>query len=270
MISVIMSVYNAEKYLSESIESILKQTFRDFEFICIDDGSTDSSLEILKKYREIDPRIVLVSRENRGLIYSLNEGLSIAKYNYIARMDADDISHPTRFEKQFKHIVANKNIAVLGCRYNYIDEKGIVKSVRKVPKKNYFIKGLMIFGSPFAHPGVLINRGLLKEELYYSHDFPCAEDYELWTRLYDTNFTLENLDEILLDYRILPNSVSRSKREIQISSQNKAKILNILKVDSCFKFENKMSFLFFLKNQKRIRYVPFQILYYLLKGSKRW
>ncbi|EGR0539792.1 glycosyltransferase family 2 protein, partial [Vibrio cholerae] len=124
MISVIMSVYNAEKYLSESIESILKQTFRDFEFICIDDGSTDSSLEILKKYRDLDPRIILVSRDNKGLIYSLNEGLSLARYNYIARMDADDIAREDRLEKQYRYLSNKKNVSVVGSYFNVVNEDG--------------------------------------------------------------------------------------------------------------------------------------------------
>ncbi|HIP11775.1 MAG TPA: glycosyltransferase family 2 protein, partial [Arcobacter sp.] len=100
MVSVLLSVYNGEKYLDEAIESILNQTYQDFEFIIINDGSTDKSLEIIEKYKKEDNRIVVISRENKGLIYSLNEGISQAKGKYIARMDADDISLATRFEEQ--------------------------------------------------------------------------------------------------------------------------------------------------------------------------
>ena len=103
-----MSVYNGEKYLAEAIKSILNQTYKNFEFIIVNDGSKDNSVEIIKNYMKKDNRIVLIDRENKGLPYSLNEGISIAKGQYIARMDADDISLSNRFEKQIKYMEENK------------------------------------------------------------------------------------------------------------------------------------------------------------------
>lgn len=119
VISVVMSVYNAEKYLDEALQSILNQNF---EFIIINDGSTDKSLEIIEKYKYQDTRIVLISRENRGLIASLNEGIELAKGKYIARMDADDISLPNRFEEQLKIMENDKEIVVCGSWINVFGE----------------------------------------------------------------------------------------------------------------------------------------------------
>ncbi|EGR2312003.1 glycosyltransferase, partial [Vibrio cholerae] len=244
MISVIMSVYNAEKYLSESIESILKQTFRDFEFICIDDGSTDSSLEILKKYRDLDPRIILVSRDNKGLIYSLNEGLSLARYNYIARMDADDIAREDRLEKQYRYLSNKKNVSVVGSYFNVVNEDGTFVKLRKLPKSNFILKPFCIFGSPFAHPAVMLNRSIILDGLYYDERYPSAEDYELWLRLSFGKTKFANIPEPLLNYRILNTSISRSRKEEQEESMfNAIKIhffMNRLNNDDfCFLFGNR-------------------------------
>lgn len=122
LISVILPVYNGEKYLKEAIESILNQTYTNFEFIIIDDGSKDSSLEIIKEYEKEDERIVAVSRENKGLIATLNEGIEKAKGKYIARMDQDDISLPNRFEEQLKIMENDKEIVVCGSWINVFGE----------------------------------------------------------------------------------------------------------------------------------------------------
>jgi len=115
-VSIVMSVYNAQKYLDEAIESILNQTYSNFEFIIINDGSTDKSLEIIENYAKKDSRIIVINRENKGLIYSLNEGIRKANGKYIARMDADDISLPQRLEKQVEFMEKNKNIGICGTQ----------------------------------------------------------------------------------------------------------------------------------------------------------
>ncbi|MDD4353774.1 MAG: glycosyltransferase family A protein, partial [Candidatus Nanoarchaeia archaeon] len=124
-ISVIMSAYNTERYIAEAIESILNQTFKDFEFIIIDDGSTDDSLKIIKRYVKKDRRIKLIhNKKNIGLTKSLNKGLKIAKGQYIARMDADDISLPQRFQIQYDFLEKNKDIFLIGTTAFLIDDKG--------------------------------------------------------------------------------------------------------------------------------------------------
>src|SRR5947207_1274318 len=117
-----MSVYNGENYLAEAIDSILNQTFKDFEFIVIDDGSSDTSLKIIKKYT--DPRIKLISRKNKGLVASLNEGLAKAKGDYIARQDADDVSLPQRLKKEVEYLDAHPKVALVGSNYKHLDAKG--------------------------------------------------------------------------------------------------------------------------------------------------
>ncbi|HIP25042.1 MAG TPA: glycosyltransferase family 2 protein, partial [Archaeoglobus profundus] len=205
LISIVMSVYNGEKYLVESMESILDQTYRNFEFIIIDDGSTDSSLQIIQSYREKDNRIILISRENKGLPYSLNEGIRLSKGKYIARMDADDISLPRRLEEQIIFMEKNRDIGICGCSILDLDtnSKWILTSYDKR------LKVELLFLSAFAHPSVMIDRKMMIENnLFYNETFFQSQDFELWTRMAEhTKFA--NLKTPLLRYRILEDSISR-------------------------------------------------------------
>lgn len=119
-VSVVMPVYNSEKYLKESIESILNQSYSDLEFIIINDGSTDNSFKIIKEYAKLDKRINVISRENKGIVYSLNEAIRLAKGEYIARMDADDISAPKRIEKQISFLKSHRDIDILGTQVKVV------------------------------------------------------------------------------------------------------------------------------------------------------
>jgi glycosyltransferase involved in cell wall biosynthesis len=206
LISVILSVYNGEKYLAEAIDSILNQTYKNFEFIIINDGSTDRSLEIVKSYS--DERMVLISRENRGLVESLNEGIEKAKGRYIARMDADDISLETRFEEQMTFMEADKGIGVCGTAIIGFGE-GMKEHVSTYEIHNSRLQTELLFSSVFAHPTVMIRREiLLKHELKYEKESLHAEDFALWVRL--AQYTkLANLKKPLLKYRILQDSITR-------------------------------------------------------------
>ena len=208
LVSVVMSVYNGEKYLLEAIESILIQTYKNFEFIIINDGSTDKSLEIIQHYQKQDNRIIVISRENRGLIASLNEGIKKAKGKYIVRMDADDISLPTRFEEQVKFMEDNPDIGISGSAVIVFGEN-IKTFIWKVLKKNEVIKSELLFSSTFAHPSVIMNKKMiLKYNLFYDNNFLHAEDFELWTRMAKIT-KMANISEPLLKYRIVENSISR-------------------------------------------------------------
>lgn len=209
LITVVMSVYNSEKYLDEAIQSILNQTFNDFEFIIINDGSTDNSLNIIKKYIRLDKRIVLISRENKGLIASLNEGIQQSKGKYIARMDADDISMPTRFEDQVEFMENNTHIGVCGTAVIGFGD-GIKKSIWKLSSNDSTLKTELLFSSIFAHPSIFLRKELItKYSLYYNHKFLHAEDYELWSRM--ANHTqFYNLKKPLIKYRISKNSATRN------------------------------------------------------------
>jgi glycosyltransferase involved in cell wall biosynthesis len=183
-ISVVMPVYNGEQFLAESIESILNQTYPDFEFIIIDDGSTDRSLQIIERYAANDKRVRLISRTNRGLVATLNEGITKSQGLYIARQDADDISLPERFEKQIEFLNTHPDIEFLGTDYFFMDEKGGVSRKTDILTRSNDIKLAEIFSNQFGHGTVMISTALIKKHrLFYDADYKHAEDYELWTRI---------------------------------------------------------------------------------------
>lgn len=212
MISVVMSVYNAEKYLDEAIQSILNQTYKDFEFIIINDGSTDKSLEIIEKYKNHDERIVLISRENKGLIASLNEGIEKAQGKYLARMDADDISLPKRFERQIE-LLEKDNIDICGCHFFIVDSRSKYKSAKVISTDCVFNTIVLSRSVPFAHASVmfkkefLINNGLKYGQTKYIH----AEDYALWITFSNKNAKISNVDDFLFKYRDSDGTMSKNK-----------------------------------------------------------
>ena len=208
VVSVVMSVYNAEKYLDVAIRSILEQTYNNFEFIIINDGSNDRSLEIIKKYKNEDDRIVLISRENRGLISSLNEGIAKARGEYIARMDADDISLPFRIEKQLQVMEHEKDIVVCGSWINIFGEN-INEKVARYFEYDKQIKANLLVSCCFAHPSVMIRKdAFTNNNILYDERFKNAEDYYLWTQLAKVG-KFYNIPEILLKYRFLETSITR-------------------------------------------------------------
>ena len=230
-----MSVYNAEDFLDESIQSILDQTFKDFEFIIINDGSTDASLQIIEKYKDRDKRISLISRENRGLIKSLNEGLSMAQGRYIARMDADDISLPLRLEKQFYFMEDNPDIGISGTWIETFTS-AVPNKIGRYSLGDKMIKAELLFSSPFAHPSVIMRRKFLLEySLSYNTLYQDAEDYGLWSQCAKVT-RLANIPYVLLRYRVLPESITRkadednAKRE-DILKRIYSQILNSLGVN---------------------------------------
>jgi len=223
-ISVVMSVYNGEKYLDEAIQSILNQTYKNFEFIIINDGSTDKSLEIIKKYINQDKRIILINRENKGLIASLNEGIAKARGTYIARMDADDISLPNRFEEQVKFMEKNLDVGVCGS-WVVVFGKNRKDRLWKTSLKDDELKTNLLFSVPFAHPSVIIRTDLLfNNNIRYNSEFIHAEDYNLWVDL--SNYTkFANIQKVLLKYRYLGKSITRTQDKIEFYDKR----INILK-----------------------------------------
>lgn len=210
LISVVLPVYNGEKYLAEAIESILNQTYKNFEFIIVDDGSKDNSLEIIKKYEKQDNRIVVISRENRGLIATLNEGIEKSNGKFIARMDQDDISIKKRIELQHKFLLAN-DLDICGGDFITIDENDKIKRKNIVPKTDIEILLTMASNVPFAHPSVMIRKEFLtNQKLRYGLcGYKNAEDLDLWHLMYANDAKFGNLDYCVLKYRILSTSMSR-------------------------------------------------------------
>jgi glycosyltransferase involved in cell wall biosynthesis len=178
-VTVLMSVYNGAKYLRYSIETILTQTFSDFEFIIVDDGSIDQSLDIAKSYRDNRIRI-LRNRTNLGLTRSLNKGLNIAKGQYVARMDADDISEPERLEKQVQFLTANPRYVLVGSRFLVIDADDRVINQMQPACDHETLMTYFIMGNPIAHGSAMFRNCF---GLRYNPDIPFAQDYDLWTRI---------------------------------------------------------------------------------------
>lgn len=205
-ISVIMPVYNCESYIRESVESILGQSFTDFEFIIIDDASTDRTVEIIKEYD--NSRIKLIIKPtNTGYTDSLNMAIKLAKGRYIARMDGDDVSLAHRLAVQYNFLENNKDVLVVGSHYKIIGTDNIVRS----PVSYEEVKITAIMHVPVAHPTVLIRMEVFsKLGYFYNKEYEPAEDYDLWCRILE-NGKIENLDEVLLEYRHHDQQESRIK-----------------------------------------------------------
>lgn len=201
-ISVVMSVYNAEKYLRSAIDSILKQTYGDFELILINDCSKDSSAEIIKEYQQQDERVVVLeNEENMGLTKSLNRGLSIAKGEYIARMDADDICALDRFEKQNKFLDEHPDYSFVSCIARYIDENGNPEQMRLFPETNEEIYKMMPKVDAVMHPGVMFRKKDIEKIGNYCEDFRVVQDYDLWFRGMAAGYKFYNIQEPLVFFR---------------------------------------------------------------------
>jgi glycosyltransferase involved in cell wall biosynthesis len=200
-VTVLMPVYNGEKYLREAIDSILNQTFTDFEFLIIDDGSTDDSLKIIEFYSNKDSRIkTVINDQNKGIVFSLNRGIKLTKSKYIARMDADDIAFPDRFNKQVEFLENHNKISILGTNMLIIDQDLKILSKTCVPTHSEVITWNLLFLNVIAHPTVMIRNTFFQEIGNYSFSFPHVEDYELWLRAKD-KYQFANLSEPLLYYR---------------------------------------------------------------------
>jgi hypothetical protein len=224
-INVVMSVYNGEKYLREAVDSILAQTFRDFEFIIIDDGSTDGTPAILESYD--DSRIGLVhNQENIGLTRSLNKGLALAQGKYVARMDADDVAMPHRFEKQVAFLEKYPGIGILGSSCQMIDTNGREQGLYQVPTSDLQIRWTSLLANPFWHPTVMMRRDvLIQNGLSYDEAFRTTQDYDLWMRM--LKYTRgANLGEPLIRYRLY-QGITSTHRETQLENHDRIALRTI-------------------------------------------
>lgn len=205
-----MSVYNGGRYLGDSVASILKQTYKKFEVIIINDGSTDESLDILNEYLRKDNRIAIINQQNLGLSNSLNRGIELSRGDLIARMDADDISNPTRLEEQFNFMNNNPEVAVAGTAFELFGENTKSKIIT-MPVTNESIRRNLAFRFCLCHPTVMFRRKTIVDAEGYQETGPW-EDLELWLRL-SRNKTLQfaNLEKPLLKYRIHPNQTKGSR-----------------------------------------------------------
>lgn len=239
-ISVILPVYNSELYIKETLDSVLEQTYSDFELIIIDDCSTDATVSIIKNFS--DNRIKLHEKEkNSGYTNSLNFGFSIAQGEYIARIDGDDICMPERFAKQVHFLEKNPSIILCGTAIKFI---GSSSGNLFYPQTHEEIKiSLFSFSPTFAHPTIMGKKAIF-EKHNYNKNYEPAEDYELWTRLVAQG-KVANLNEILLEYRVHPNQVSVTKKNIQDKNSYKSrlKMLQSLQIDSKYSEDDIIKFL---------------------------
>ena len=214
-ISLIMSVYNGEDYLAEAIDSVLNQTFRDFELIVINDCSTDSTGQILNRFAELDNRVkVHTNEENLRLPSSLNKAITLAQGKYIARMDADDICLPERLEKQYNFMENNPSVALSSCRFMTL-KNGIISSGGCGGKcDNESIKALLLVTNPILHPGIIAKADAIKS-LKYDKNFTCTEDMELWTRFVLAGYNIEIMPEYLMIYRLHDKQITETTLEKQ-------------------------------------------------------
>lgn len=202
-VSVLMPVYNAIPFLEGAVESILTQSFKDFELIIVDDGSSDGSYALLEEYLKRDPRVQIIRNpKNMGIVYSLNSGISLCRGDYIARMDADDISLRDRIRLQFAVMETDKEIAALGTALTYIDSSGRELGViRDCPLGNPNLSQ-----TPLLHPTVMLRKAVLERYgLRYLEKYRYAEDYYLWLQLGRVG-KLSAINEVLLKYRITPTA----------------------------------------------------------------
>jgi len=219
-ISVLMSVYNGAHFLPQSIESVLKQTFSDFEFLIINDASTDNSLNIIKKHQEQDKRIKIISnKKNLGLTKSLNRGLEIARGKYIARIDAGDLALKERLEKQFNFLKKHQDVFLLGAgvikinkdgkKINSYHPKFSPKRIAKIlPKRNILYHSSIFFRN---------------KDLFYRNKFYYAQDYDFYLRLLSSGKKIACIPDVLIKYRITNDSISLNKKVQQKFFANKAR-----------------------------------------------
>ena len=207
LVSVILPVYNGEKFLKKSIDSVLNQSYNNFELIIINDGSTDRSDLIINKYLPND-KIKYFSRENEGLVATLNEAIERSNGRFIARMDQDDICYPTRIQKQLDFLV-KYNIDVCGSSYEIIDEQGKIKNI--INSFNEFFEIIISAGLvPFAHPSVMFKNIFRNYKLKYGNKKTTfAEDYDLWIKMIKNDFKFGNVQQVLIQYRDYGDSLSK-------------------------------------------------------------
>lgn len=214
-ISVIMSVYNGETYLEEAIESVINQTFKNWELIVINDCSTDSTSEILTAFASKDERIKVNTNEvNLKLPTSLNKAISLSSGKYIARMDADDICLPERFEKQYKFMEEHQDVALSSCRFMTVKNGVYMSGGAGGRCDNQALRAMLLVANPILHPGVIAKAEVMKK-FNYDTTLTCTEDLELWTRMVMGNQKIEILPECLLIYRLHDKQITSTTLERQ-------------------------------------------------------
>ena len=247
LISVLMPVYNTkEEYLRTSIESILNQTFTDFEFIIVNDGSTNNVEEVILSYK--DDRIKYFKQENQGIVGALNNAWSKASGKYIARMDSDDIAYPERFAKQVNFLEENPEYSLVGSWAKIIPSKNIIKLPQDIKIMD------LLADCMFIHPSIMFNKAdFEKFNLQYETGFEYAEDYCLYANAVK-HLKMTNLQEVLLNYRVYPENSSSKNRNVRIRSSFKVQDLILENLSNDKNLQEKILDLAYLKKRKQNKF----------------
>ena len=208
LISVIMPVFNSATFLSEAIESVLGQTFRDFELLIVYDESSDESLEIIEHFQQVDSRVQLIYGEGKTLIGALNKGLNIARGQFVARMDADDISLPERFDRQV-NLMESEGADICGCHFIVIGQSGLPINAKITPLSRSAFIVYLGYTVPFAHGSVIMRTAFVKKHSLKYGGVVSSEDYDLWIKFFENNAVFANVDEFLFKYRDTSTSLSK-------------------------------------------------------------
>ncbi len=214
-VSILLPVHNGIRHLRPAVDSILAQTLRDFEFIMIDDGSTDGSADLLRQYAQTDSRIRLVSRPNKGLTVTLNEGIALAAAPLLARMDADDIALPQRLEKQLAYLQDHPDCVLVGSAVLVIDPEGLpIRQMCSEQTHEEIDHAHLNRGWPMVHPAVMMRTAAVRQIGGYRDQYDTLEDLDLFLRLAEIG-KLANLPDLLLKYRQHFSSVTHRRYELQ-------------------------------------------------------
>jgi glycosyltransferase involved in cell wall biosynthesis len=255
-----MSVFNHEKYLQKSIDSILSQSYKNFEFIIINDGSNKNTKKILELNKLQDKRIkVIINKKRIGLTKSLNIAIKISKGEYIARQDSDDISYFKRFEEQLNFFKKNKKVIMCGTNGILIDNNGsFLKNIKNLENNYEKIKKKLIYENQFIHSSVMVKRNYLLEVKGYDEKFKYAQDYDLWCRLSIRGF-LTNINKILVKIRQHNESITKKNKKEQNYYSILASIRHYAEINN-LKYLNKSYDIYsFLKEKKIVKFAKILI-----------
>jgi glycosyltransferase involved in cell wall biosynthesis len=259
-VSVLMPAYNAEAYIAEAIESILEQTFSDFEFIIVDDGSTDSTWQIIQSYAVKDSRIVpLRNQKNSQICVSLNNGLQIAKGQYVVRIDSDDTSPNSRIMKQVSFMEANPEIVVSGGAIQICDEAMLPKNIRSYNLSDTVMRSKLFRYSPFAHPSVIYRLDAVKKIGMYNPDLRDAEDYDLYFRLGCIG-QFGNLSDVIHNLRLSTESISQTR------GRRQEMLTLFIRLKALFEYSYKMTWgdkLYFVLQLGSMLVIPNKLKFWL-------
>ena len=210
-VTVLMSVHNGGRWLRSAIDSVLAQSWRDYEFLILDDASTDDSAAQIEAAADSRIRLVRLD-ENIGLTRCLNLGLREARGEFIARQDADDLSHPGRLTRQIAFLEAHPNVTLVGAQARLIDAAGRSRGVRDLPVENVSVRWLSLLDNPVIHTAAMFRTAVIRDQLGgYDESFPCCQDYDLWARVFE-RFTAANLSQRLVSVREREGSISATRK----------------------------------------------------------